>query len=390
MQKSLALERRLLGVVRQVNLLLVAEEPEQEMFPKICRAIVQEAGVDFAWIGYRDRNDRCRVVVVGQAGQMAQHPGHLRPAEGGAAERALISGKTAIDSGHDPSASAELALPLSVEDGVSGVLVIGFPHDFGMTPDAISLIEGLTALMARSVCDRRSEVELRHAQHISGVFLRKFETSMLAVVQAIATALEKRDPYTAGHQRRVAALAMAIGKEIGLSNHRLQGLHLGSLIHDIGKIQVPAEILARPGLLRREEMDLIRIHPTAGLEIVQDIDFPWPIGLMIVQHHERLDGSGYPKGIAGDDIILESRIIAVADVVEAMAAHRPYRPALGIEPALDEIRRRRGQYYDPAVVDICGELFARQPAAALFGEESGPSPSIADVAASPPGRSPPG
>lgn len=372
MPEILTLETRLLGLVRQINRLLIDERREGELFPKVCQAIVEQAGFVFAWVGYRDRLDDCRMVVMGQAGQMAPHDRHIFPPPGGAAERALTGGRTAWNG---ETTGGELALPLSPGNGTTGVVVIGFAAEVQPTPDTVSLLEGLTALMVHTITDRKAEVELRHAQRVSGVFLRKFESSLLATVQAMATALEKRDPYTAGHQRRVAALSMAIGREIGLPRHRLQGLHIGALIHDIGKIQVPAEILAKPGFLRLEEMNLIRIHPTIGLEMVQDIGFPWPVGSMIVQHHERLDGSGYPDGLSGDDIILESRIIAVADVVEAMAAHRPYRPALGIETALDEIRAHRGQYYDAAAVDLCCELFAHHGEKILFeGESDTPSP----------------
>ncbi|WP_316976965.1 HD-GYP domain-containing protein [Shumkonia mesophila] len=373
----------MLGLVRQINNLLIAGGQESELLPQICQAIVHEAGFEFAWVGYRDGIDDCRVVVMGQAGHPVPPVRHTLAASEGAAERALSTGKTALGPSNGKMAGGQLALPFSLDDGASGILVIGFAAHASPAPDTISLLEGLAALAARSIANRKAEMELHHAQRISGVFLRKFETSLLAAVQAMAAALEKRDPYTAGHQRRVAALSIAIGREIGLSRHRLQGLHIGSLIHDIGKIQVPVEILAKPGRLRPEEMNLIRIHPAAGQEMVQGIDFSWPIGSMIVQHHERLDGSGYPNGLAGDDIILEARIIAVADVVEAIAAHRPYRPALGVAAALEEIRAGRGRGYDAAVVDACCALFARLGAKLLFGEEPASRLSVHDSASGP-------
>lgn len=378
MTDARALERRLLGLVRAVNRLLVAETREDEVFPKVCQAIVKEAGFPSAWVGYRDQTGHGRVVVMGQAGPTVGCDRHVSPAADSAAGRALSGGKAAFGPPAATMAGRELALPFALTDGASGILVIAFPAGAQPAPDAVSLLEGLTALVARSITDRKAEMELHHAQRVSGIFLRKFETSLLAAVQAMATALEKRDPYTAGHQRRVAALSTAIGRGIGLSPHRLQGLHIGSLIHDIGKIQVPIEILARPGRLREEEMNLLRVHPAAGWEIVHDIDFSWPIGSMILQHHERLDGSGYPNRLVGDDIILEARIIAVADVVEAMAAHRPYRPALGIEAAIEEIRLGRGVRYDAAVVDVCRDLFQRRSAPSLFGEEPSPPPSGGD------------
>ena len=195
---------------------------------------------------------------------------------------------------------------------------------------------------------------------------------LVQTVNAVSLTLEMRDPYTAGHQRRVAQLAAAIGARLGLGPDRLEGLHTGALIHDIGKINVPAEFLSRPGTLSADAMAIIRSHPGVGLEIVKDIEFPWPIAQMIAQHHERIDGSGYPLGLKGEDIILEARIVAVADVVEAMASHRPYRPSLGVEAALAEIRDGAGVRFDARVVDACIALFRENGITALDSGEDLP------------------
>ena len=176
-------------------------------------------------------------------------------------------------------------------------------------------------------------------------------------IQVIALTIEKRDPYTAGHQVRVSQLATAIAGQMNFDAEKLDGLRLGGMIHDIGKIHLPAEILSRPGKLSEVEFALVKTHSKVGSEIIADVEFPWPVAQMILQHHERLDGSGYPNGLRGDAILLESRILAVADVVEAMASHRPYRPALGIDKALEEIRQGRGRLYDADVVDVCLDLF---------------------------------
>ena len=178
-----------------------------------------------------------------------------------------------------------------------------------------------------------------------------------ASVNVLASAVDLRDPYTSGHQRRVAELSVAIGRKLGFEENSLTGLRLSAMIHDVGKIQVPAEILNTPRRLTNLEFDLIKLHPTAGRELFKDIEFPWPVADAIYQHHERLDGSGYPEGISGDQIILEARIIAVADVVEAISSHRPYRPSLGLQSALDEIRSGKGKLFDPEVVDACLEVF---------------------------------
>ncbi len=188
----------------------------------------------------------------------------------------------------------------------------------------------------------------------------RLQRALVQTIQAIAITIEKRDPYTAGHQQRVAELAIAIASELGLAEERIEGLRLGALIHDIGKIYVPAEFLNRPGHLSPTEFEIIQSHPEMGYDIVKGIEFPWPVAEMVVQHHERINGGGYPRGLKGEEILLEARILSVADVVEAMASHRPYRAALPLEMALTEIETHRGDRYDPAVVDACLRLFREQ------------------------------
>lgn len=185
----------------------------------------------------------------------------------------------------------------------------------------------------------------------------KLEQLLLQTIEAIAATVEARDPYTAGHQQRVAVLARAIARELGISEDKLHGLYLAASIHDLGKIRIPAEILSKPGKLNQVEFELIKTHPQAGYDIIKDLQFPWSIAQMVLQHHERLNGSGYPQGLKAEQILLEARILAVADVVEAMSSHRPYRPGLGLDSALEEIARQRGVLYDPAVVDSCIALF---------------------------------
>jgi putative nucleotidyltransferase with HDIG domain len=187
--------------------------------------------------------------------------------------------------------------------------------------------------------------------------LINLQVVMLQTVEAIASIAEMRDPYTAGHQRGVTQLACALGKELDLDDDRLEGLRVSGFLHDIGKIAVPAEILNKPGKLNDFELQIIRTHSQVGCDILKKINFPWPVAQIVLQHHERINGSGYPQGITGPDILLEARILAVADVVEAMAAHRPYRPSLGLEKALDEIVKNKGILYDPEVADACIRLF---------------------------------
>ena len=195
--------------------------------------------------------------------------------------------------------------------------------------------------------------------------MAKLRQSMRQAILAMAHIVEVRDPYTAGHQERVACLARAISQTLGLPEDEVSGIYYASLVHDIGKISIPGEILSKPGRLSSAEFALIRVHPQAGYDIVRSIDFPWPVNDIVMQHHERLDGSGYPQGLAGDQISYGAMIVAVADVVEAMSSHRPYRPALGVEAALDEIRKNRGRLYDPGVVDACESIVLAQGIDAL-------------------------
>jgi putative nucleotidyltransferase with HDIG domain len=181
--------------------------------------------------------------------------------------------------------------------------------------------------------------------------------ALITTVKALASTIEIRDPYTADHQRQVTILACAIAEEMGLAAEQFDGLRLAGLIHDIGKIAVPVEILCRPGLINATEFNIIKTHPQAGYNLLREIEFPWPVAQIVLQHHERQDGSGYPQGLRNGGILLETRILVVADVVEAMASHRPYRAALGIEAALAEITNNKGILYDPETVDSCQRLF---------------------------------
>ena len=176
-------------------------------------------------------------------------------------------------------------------------------------------------------------------------------------INTMVKIVELRDPYTAGHQQNVAALATAIAVEMKLEETRIEHLRTAAVIHDIGKMYVPSDILSKPGKLSEIEFSLIQTHARNGYDIIKGMDFPSDVAQVVLQHHERLDGSGYPNGIRGEEILLEAKIVAVADVVEAMASDRPYRPAKGIDQALAEIAENRGRLYDPAVVDACLELF---------------------------------
>jgi putative nucleotidyltransferase with HDIG domain len=183
--------------------------------------------------------------------------------------------------------------------------------------------------------------------------LDKFQRAMVGIVQAISMAIELRDPYTAGHQLRVAELACAIGRELALDEDAIYGLRMASVLHDLGKITVPAEILTRPGRLNELEYGIIKNHVQAGYDIIKKIEFPWPLAEIVLQHHERINGSGYPRGLSGEEIMLEAKILSVADVFETIASHRPYRPSLGINRAIEELSGNQGILYDKGVAMAC-------------------------------------
>jgi PAS domain S-box-containing protein/putative nucleotidyltransferase with HDIG domain len=207
------------------------------------------------------------------------------------------------------------------------------------------------ASLAQDVTERaRAETKLLQS-------VKQLRTTLKAAIDSLASAIEMRDPYTAGHQERVTRLASAIAEEMGLNEDRIEGIQIAGIIHDIGKLYVPAEILSKPTKLSDLEYSMIKMHSQVGYTILSKIDFPWPIAQIVHQHHETINGSGYPRGLSGKDILLEARILCVADVVEAMSSHRPYRPALGMQAALDQIAQKRGILYDREVVDACLRLF---------------------------------
>lgn len=255
-----------------------------------------------------------------------------------------------------PRFSASAALALFKESGldipfiiVSGAIgeetavemMKAGAHDFIMKGNLARLVPAIE----RELHDMEIRRERKKVQE-------QLERSFIDLAETVSRAMDSRDPYTAGHQRRVAELARLVGEKMGLDKDRLRGLYIGGLLHDIGKISTPESILSKSGPLSDEEWNLLRAHTKRGYEILRDSNLPWPVADMAVHHHERLDGSGYPHGIGGDELSLEVRILGVCDVVEAMSSHRPYRPARSKAEVIDEIKGGRGTRYDAAVVDV--------------------------------------
>jgi HD-GYP domain-containing protein (c-di-GMP phosphodiesterase class II) len=211
-------------------------------------------------------------------------------------------------------------------------------------------VVGFQAVARDITARKRAEEELLRT-------LDSLRKSFGAIIQVMVSAVEARDPYTAGHQVRSADLARFIATEMGLPQEKIDGIRMAGSIHDVGKLSVPAEILSKPTKLTNIEFSMIKEHSQKGYDILKDVESPWPLAQIVYQHHERMDGSGYPRNLKGDEILMEARILAVADVVEAMASHRPYRPAIGINAALVEIENNKGTLYDADVVDACLRLF---------------------------------
>jgi PAS domain S-box-containing protein/putative nucleotidyltransferase with HDIG domain len=250
-------------------------------------------------------------------------------------------------------------------------------HSVWLEQRTVAILDDSGALVAYEGLVR-DITERKHSEEELSRTVEQLRITMEETVQAMALTTELRDPYTAGHQRMVSELAAAIAQEMGVAPDEVEGIRLASIIHDIGKVSVPAEILSKPGQITDAEFSIIKIHPQSGREILSKIEFPWPIARIVGEHHERLNGSGYPEGLSGNEICLGARILAVADVVEAMASHRPYRPALGLETALDEIARNRGTLYDCGAVDACLAICRRNGFKPNL--EQSPQPALRGVA----------
>lgn len=253
-----------------------------------------------------------------------------------------------------------VSFPLVFDKKIYGLLNFYSSSPRSYRDNEFSLLGAVADLITFKVHAHHEELKRRQLEVEVELQSQKLRKTMEMTIQALAVTIEMRDPYTAGHQRRVAQLASRIAQEMKLNEEQILNIRLAGIIHDIGKIYVPVEILTKPGRLNDYEISMIRSHPRFGFDIIKETDLPKKIGEIVIQHHERMDGSGYPFGLTGEDIHLESRILSVADVVEAMSSHRPYRPALGLEAALEEINQYKDFLFDPEVVEVCQDLFEEQ------------------------------
>lgn len=377
--RQLETEHRLRRVNRTLkslsacNSAVIHAMSEEQLLQRMCEVAVESGGYKMAWVGYTEQDAARTIRPVARAGDGADYVQNAKiswaddEAGRGPAGLSVRTGEVQVirDIANAPSmgpwqeaAKAHgyrsiVALPLKGAAGNFGTLVIYSGEVGAFGAEELALLTEMAGDLAYGITALRTQISNEQG-------LQRLERSMEATVEALASTVEMRDPYTSGHQKRVANLAVAMARVMGLSASRIQGLDLAASIHDIGKIRVPAELLNKPGALSDIEFRLIQAHAQTGYEILKDVSFPWPIADMVRQHHERIDGSGYPQGLKAEQILQESKILAVADVVEAMSSHRPYRPARGIEPALEFILRERGKTLDAESVDACVTLFRKQ------------------------------
>lgn len=368
---------RALKTISTINLAMINAERETELLRSVCELIVELGGYTLAWVGYLRPDQQMKVQPVANAGTDGGYLAKLNikltddKRSQGPTGRAIRSGQAIVtpDFKQDDSFrpwlkdalrrgfKSSLDIPLVADGKVFGVLGIKASEIDAFDDQEQKLLANIADNLAYAIVALRTRGEMNQTARDLEKSLEKMQRILMQSVTALAAALSTRDPYTAVHQKKVVRLASAIAGEMGLTRNQVEGIEVAGNLHDIGKIHVPIEILSKPGKLTEIEFSYVKTHSQSGYDIIKDIEFPWPVAEIILQHHERLDGSGYPRGLSGDEILPEARIIAVADVVEAMASHRPYRPALGIEPALDEIVRNSGLLYDPEVVAACCRLF---------------------------------
>jgi PAS domain S-box-containing protein len=370
LEAALRANSREFELLSEINNALVHSKTEKGLLRNCCRIMVEIGGYRMAWVGFADEGPDKPIVTIADYGCEEgflegfdltwADTGH----EDGPVGRSLRTGEVQVEEDicADPLVHSwrteavkhgyrmAIALPFRLTDGAIASLAV-----FGETPGIRTgserrLMEQIASDLAYGIETQRAEIaRTRHQEDL--------RAALEQTIHVIAETVDQRDPYTAGHERRVADLCMRIAQKLDLPDDRTHGLHLAASIHDLGKIGIPAEILSKPGLLTPIQFNLLKEHAQLGYDILKNVAFPWPIADMILQHHERLDGSGYPRGLKGDAISLEARILAVADVVEAMSSHRPYRASKGVDVALDEILAERGTLYDAQVADACARVF---------------------------------
>lgn len=377
----LATQNWALSAYASASLALGQARSSESLLQAICVAITQDPAYLLAWVGIAEDDPEKRIRIAASAGQATSFLEglHLSWSE----DQATGKGPTGtcirtntlqivedapgarvipswVERARKMGIHSSVCIPFSVERGWRGALVIYSFHYSAFSPTSIKVFEQLAGQLSRGVYSLDQEQRLHKKREQLGRAERQLGEALSALVAPMISAMELRDPYTVGHQSRVAEIACDLGREMGWPENRLRGMRLAAMVHDIGKISVPAEFLTKPHQLSPAEQAMVNTHSETGYTILKGIPFPWPVAEIVRQHHERVDGTGFPLGLKGDAILLEARVLAVADTVEAMSSYRPYRATSKIDAVLKEIERRAGSQLDAEVVRVCLSLFRKK------------------------------
>ena len=378
-ESRIKLLNRLYATLSHINEAIVRIRDRETLFKEICRITVEHGKFRMAWIGMVDESGELvnPVAVAGDEQGYLTHlvikyrdehlgagptgtairEGHCVVCQDIANDQYMIPWReSALQRGYRSSA----AVPFRQNGCVIGALTVYAAEPNNFDADDKELLDEISSDISFALDSMNMERRRNQVEETLKESLDNLQKALNGAINATVKMSEMRDPYTAGHQQRVAEIAVAMAQEMNLPDEQIEHIRIAAKVHDIGKIYVPAEILSKPGKLSEMEFDIIKTHATGSYEILKDIEFGWPIAQIVLQHHERIDGSGYPYNLAGKDILLEAKVLMVADVVEAMVSHRPYRPALGIDVATAELRRSRGVRLDADIVDVCLKLIAQR------------------------------
>lgn len=378
LENSLKIKARHIMALAQINQAMVYAVNEKELLQKVCEVVVNIGKYTAVWIGFIG-NDSNKTIKLAASFAFptkclkkakltwGKKSADFKPIENAMRKAKIDYTNNLLIHSKDRAnyhacvkkldCHSLISLPLINNKEVYGILNIYAKSKNAFDKKEVLLLKEITTDLNYGITMLRLADSKKSADLVKEKISVQLRKSLEDTISIISASAEKKDPYTAGHQRRVTQLSVAIAKKMNLPDQIIEGIYFGGLIHDLGKMYVPAEILARPGKLTASEFAIVREHTKIGRDIVKDIDFIWPIEDVILHHHERLDGSGYPEKLKGNKISIECRIIGVADVVEAMSSHRPYRAALGIDAALNEIKKNKGKLYDPKIVNACISLF---------------------------------
>jgi putative nucleotidyltransferase with HDIG domain len=359
---------------------LARADSADRLVAEVCEAIAAQGPYMLAWVGKAEDDKDKTITVLGGAGSAIAYldnisiswSEHNVTGLGPAGltvrtERTCVMEDSELDSGFAQwrevakKFGIRSAIGCPIPDGLShpfGVLMVysKLPNAFG--PSEIQLFESMAHEIGFGVRSIERQRKLDDQIHEKELIQERLAGALKATIEAMSRTMEWRDPYTAGHQKRVALISAAIAKKLGLNNEQIEALYMAAMVHDLGKVAVPAEILTKPSRLTDLEMQMVQGHAESGYQILKDIPFPYPIAEMVYQHHERLDGSGYPRALKDDAICLEARILAVADTIEAMATHRPYRPGRGLDVAIKEVMAEAGSKLDQGIANAAFELYS--------------------------------